>query len=482
MAMEHDANLNNSENAFSSPVDTVKDTFDEWLSNKQRDADSIIVSLEPVSQQTFADSITIWNDKIEQAFRNYLKSNDYVERTLGNYSRAITLTIRNYSDLAQKATGTSTTVLDAIHKYIALLNEDKGFVEANAKRHYLFSAALAALERFYSIGKETLDYENINAMSPPPPDGSTNLPNSLLDDIVDLEAGKKGLQAILETHFQGLHGYSNIRIIWSAAQYNLSLFLNDNAINSAEDLWRFMTRVFLGKLTMRNPHIWEKMPDYPLNSAGLIINLARQLDYTVFRKQIDDYFTRIKIEPPNNGVIIQSGYLLYYDDKRFILTEVVQLSDERVLTITNALDKLFECESVAYIVLRDISDDWFSSLPKIIGNLKWTPLLLQEVLRLKSAIGYRTIFSGLGGQALDTLGVAIVSRKSEINTFADVAHRYCYEHGQLGKKMPTEDFRIKLCNAGMLKGNELIWKLHKALTDRRFAFTDHNNTVQILEK
>jgi hypothetical protein len=335
-------------------------------------------------------------------------------------------------------------------------------------------------ERFYSAGIEIDKHEGDEQMTKPPE--AMSPPTSSIGSIVDLEEGKEGLREILEAHFQTLYGYSNISIVWNAALENLSLFLNDNAINTAEELWRFMYRVFFGEYVMSNPHIWKTQPNYPQSYIGVIINLARQFGGTVTREQIDEYFARIKQGSQMNANIIRSGHLVFYAPKHFILTEIINLSDERIAAITKALDRLFERERVSYIVLRDISDDWFSSLPALKGNLNWTALLLQEVLRLRSAIGYRTVLSGLDGQALDTLGVAIVPSKSEINSFADVAHRYCYENELLGKKMLTEDLRIILRDAGMLEGNELIYNLHKALRDYRFAFTDENRMVKILER
>ena len=173
---------------------------------------------------------------------------------------------------------------------------------------------------------------------------------------------------------------------------------------------------------------------------------------------------------------------MFYACRTFILTESIDLISERCAAITRALDGLFDREKVPYIVLRDITEEWFSSLPIIKGCISWTALLLQEVLRLHPNSGYRVIFSGLDGQALDTLGAAVVPAKSDITTFADVVHHYMFEKNMLSKRFLTEDLRLILREAGMLEGNELIYNLHKTLKDYRFAFTDENKTVKILER
>ena len=443
---------------------------------KSRGKHSVIVS------QTTSDTseISIWSGKVEQEFQKWLERENYAQKTADNYRRATAQVFRTYASLAQKAVDTSVIELEAVRKYITLLNEDSGFVEANVTRHNQFTAALAALERFYSTGIKTVDGEHGEQINKQPE--MTSVMSSSIANIVDLEEGKAGIREILEVHFQTLYGYSNISILWNAAQDALSLFLNDNAINTADELWSFIYRAFLGEYVMSNPHIWKTNPNYPQSYVGVIINLARQLGGTVTRDQIDEYFSRIKQGSPINATIIRQGLLMFYSSKHFILTEVVNLTNERCTAITKSLDRLFEREKVSYIVLRDVTAEWFSSLPGIYGGLNWTALLLQEVFRLRPSIGYRVVFSGLDGQSLDTLGAAIVSSKSDIISFADIVHRYCYEREILGKRMVTEDFRAILRDAGMLEGNELIYNLHKALRDYRFAFTDENRMVKILER
>lgn len=311
---------------------------------------------------------------------------------------------------------------------------------------------------------------------------NTNVYFSLHSNIVDFEEGKAGIREILEAHFQTLYGYSNIGILWNAAQNTLSLFLNDNAINSADELWRFTYSAFANEYVMNYPHIWKTQPNCPQSYVGVIINLAKQLGGIVSREQIDDYFARIKQRSPINATIIHKGQLMFYAPRCFILTELVGLTNERCAEIQKALNRLFECENVSYIVLRDITSEWFSSLPTIKSDLSWTALLLQETLRLRPDIGYRVVFSGLDGQALDTLGAAIVPYESDIGCFADLVHQYCKDREILGKRMATEELRTILRDAGMLEGNELMYNLHKVLKDYRFAFTDENRMVKILER
>lgn len=301
-------------------------------------------------------------------------------------------------------------------------------------------------------------------------------------DIVDFEIGKDCLRNILNTHFNILYDYSNINILWDAAQNEIPMFLNDNAINSADDLWRLVICAFRRELALSNPHIWRTAPPYPTNVRGIVINLARQHGGTVTRSQIDEYFLRIKIASPINRVLLSKNELLFFDKERLILTDVLNLNTERRERIANALKGLFEAEEAEYIILRDIQERWFLRLPELSNGIKWTSLLLQETLRVKPSIGYRPVEPSLNGQMLDTLRAAIVPNNSFLVTFADVTHRYCYEKYNLPHSIGSEDLRLELRNAGMIEGNELIHNMHKALNDHRFAFDNEKMHLKILER
>jgi hypothetical protein len=300
-------------------------------------------------------------------------------------------------------------------------------------------------------------------------------------DIIDFEEGRDGLRSILETHFQMLYGYSSNAILWDAALNELSMFLNDNAINTPKDLWDFICRVFSRDYVMTNWHVWQKAPDYPQNSRGLIINLARQFSGTVTRAQIDDYFTRIKVSSPTNAVALNQNDLVFCEVNRFIPTASLNLTDARCKSIATALSDLFACENAPYIVPRDIRQEWFTHLPEL-TCANWTALLLQEALRVQPNIGYRIILPNLKGQKYDTLGTAIVPSNSDITSFADVVHRYCYARWKLPHDIQSEDLRLELRTARMLDGNELIYNMHKALHDHRFAFDSEKQKIKILER
>ena len=412
------------------------------------------------------NNVQIWNDSIKQSFQSWMESKDYAPATIKNYCSIIHRLIQNCKSLEDAAISDSLTVPEAVNKFIELLNQNVGLNAVN-------NAALTVFAKFAK------SFEIMNLV-----EGSSvsSDADSYLNNIVDLDEGIMHLRRILDTHFLALYKYSNINILWSAAQNSMSMFLNDNAINSADGLWYFITRALKDDFVFNYPHIWEEPPDYPLNLKGLIINLACQYGGVVTREQIDDFFSQIKLKTLYNSQVLDDDQLLFYDKGKFILTEIVNPDADNCSLITEALNMLFSSEKTPYIILRDIKTEWFSTLPKLPNGLQWTPLLLQELLRIRPDIGYRVIMPKLKGQALDTVGAAIVPEESEIETFADVVHRFCSEEYKLPYKLSAEELRIKLREVGMLEGNELIYNMYKALKDYRFAFSDENRTVMILER
>ena len=427
-----------------------------------------------------SNDVVIWNRVIEQSFQKWMERGHYSQRTADNYRRAVAQIYRNYNELAQCAISDANTAVDAIKKWISILNDNDMFLAQNSTRHNQFTAALAALEQFQE--SDNTDYFDSSIIALEKLASSKILPSlSNLGDIIDFEEGKSGIRHILKTHFQNLYGYSNIDILWDAAQNEIPMFLNDNAINTAADLWQFVLRVFGHEYILSNPHIWQINPIYPQNVCGLVVNLARQFGGIVTREQINDYFARIQIVPPKNQALVSHDELLFYDNNRFIAAEIININTERIEAISAVLSSLFNNENTLFIVPRDIQSEWFTRLPKLSDSISWTPLLLQEVLRTWPNIGFRVIRPNVKGQAYDTLGAAIVPNNSEITKFADVVHSYCAAMYKLPNSMATEDLRIELRSAGMLEGNELIYNLHKALIDYRFAFNLENTTVRVLE-
>lgn len=382
-------------------------------------------------------------------------------------------------------------ILKTVHNFYidALFNEDREYYfKSGIKEPYLLYSLLRihasnalSFHKLQIKIKDNNDSDTTNVQNSKSLIWRQKLENGI-KDIIDFEVGKSGLLDILKIHFQLLSGYSNINILWNSAQNLLPMFLNDNAINTPDDLWIIVSDIFRNEFIFYSPHIWQAEPNHSKNARGLVVNIARENRGIATRNQIDEYFNRIMLKTPSNTALIsQDDILLLYDSGKYITREALNLNSERSAKITRALDNLFANENMQYIVLRDIKEEWFSVLPKLSSGLCWSPLLLQEVLRVHKDIGYRIVMQQIMNIDYDTLGSVIVPNKSYIMTFADVAHGYYQAKHELPLRLSADELRRELRNAGMFEGSELI-KIHKALNDHRFAFTDENKMVMILEK
>lgn len=94
------------------------------------------------------NDVTLWDEKIESEFEIWLKLNRYHENTSYNYAKTVSFVFKKYSHLENKVYGSTIEILDAIHRYIALLNEDQSFCNTNRLRHNHLSTALSAFEQF----------------------------------------------------------------------------------------------------------------------------------------------------------------------------------------------------------------------------------------------------------------------------------------------------------------------------------------------
>ena len=169
---------------------------------------------------------------------------------------------------------------------------------------------------------------------------------------------------------------------------------------------------------------------------------------------------------------------LIYDDNRYLLSEAIGIDEAWCIRMHDRIDDLFRKANVAYVIPRDISTAWLDTLPALPHNLSWTRLLLQQVLDKYPTIGFKSISADLN-QSHRTLAAAFVPADSPLQSFPDVVTLFMEERHNLPMRMPGENLRLELRDAGMLEANEMIYTLPKALDDYRFAWTDENKTVLV---
>ena len=308
-----------------------------------------------------------------------------------------------------------------------------------------------------------------------------------VDSFVDLDEAEEALGRILRTHFAQFGGYSNNQLLFGAASQELSMFLNDNDCENIDAVYAIARFLFEKKAVagapykFSTPHIFEKEPDYPMTLRGLMIHLARSNGGLLYASDAKDYLQKTMLTYGGIGQLLQLGSsntFLIYDSDRYLLSESLGIDDAWCLRMHDRLDDLFRKANVAYVIPRDINAAWLTTLPSLPHGLDWTLLLLQEVLDKYPAIGFKSISPDLN-QTHDTLAAAFVPVDSPLQTFPDVVTLFMEEHHDLPMRMPGEDLRLELRDAGMLENGEMIYALPKALNDYRFAWSNENKTVYV---
>lgn len=307
------------------------------------------------------------------------------------------------------------------------------------------------------------------------------------DSFVDLDEAEETLGQILKTHFAQFGGYSNNQLLFGAASQELSMFLNDNDCENIDAVYAVARFLFEKKAVagapykFSMPHIFEKKPDYPMTLRGLMIHLARSNGGLLYVSDAKDYLQKTMLTYGGIGQLLQLGSsntFLIYDSDRYLLSESLGIDDAWCMRMHDRLDDLFRKANVAYVIPRDINVAWLTTLPTLPHGLDWTLLLLQEVLDKYPAIGFKSISPDLN-QSHDTLAAAFVPVDSPLQTFPDVVTLFMEEHHDLPIRMPGEDLRLELRDAGMLENSEMIYSLPKALNDYRFAWSNENKTVYV---
>lgn len=308
-----------------------------------------------------------------------------------------------------------------------------------------------------------------------------------VDSFVDLDEAEEALGRILRTHFAQFGGYSNNQLLFGAASQELSMFLNDNDCENIDAVYAIARFLFEKKAVagapykFSMPHIFEKEPDYPMTLRGLMIHLARSKGGLLYVSDAKDYLQKTMLTYGGIGQLLQLGSsntFLIYDSDRYLLSESLGIDDAWYMRMHDRLDDLFRKANVAYVIPRDINVAWLTTLPKLPHGLDWTLLLLQEVLNKYPAIGFKSVSPDLN-QSHDTLAAAFVPLDSPLQTFPDVVTLFMEEHHDLPMRMPGEDLRLELRDAGMLENSEMIYSLPKALNDYRFAWSNENKTVYV---
>ena len=308
------------------------------------------------------------------------------------------------------------------------------------------------------------------------------------DAFMDWEENADILESILDKLMAKNNGYVSYEQLYDYARMDMQMFINDHDMDTPRKIFDLAEHLFdkegyhgkrysfIGKT-----HISRK-GEAVTSKLDIIKKFARDNGGIFTLHELEDYLTTIGVKNDNlrqQMKLYEQPIFLYIEEGTFITAESMGLNATYLEKIHIALKRLFS-DGGDHIVMRDIQTSWFNLLPALPQGKEWTPLLLQSVLRFYSTeCGAHTIY-GLEGQAGDTLHAMVVSNRSEIQSFGDAVIAMLLENGISQRKFEAEELRHKLVDRGMIAGNELIWKMPKALpNDGRFAWDNDGQHVTI---
>ncbi|GHU17095.1 hypothetical protein FACS1894163_07580 [Spirochaetia bacterium] len=219
--------------------------------------------------------------------------------------------------------------------------------------------------------------------------------------LIDIDEAAAKLLAILQNQFRQFHGYSNSHILFDASCINLPMFMNDNGIDTEQDVYMLAKHLFFKEKCngfhyyfTQDLHIWEKQTDFSLNNKGVLINFAKAMGGIITREETEKYLENLKLS--KNVIInkihdISDSTFYFYTEATYVLSECLLVNEAFISKMKASLDRLFTDRD--YIIPDDIDEDWFDTLPKLSLGLSWNLLLLQEIIRYNEDIGYKPLFS-----------------------------------------------------------------------------------------
>ena len=480
----------------------------------------------------------LWNTEIKQKFLLWMESNNFSTRTAKNYCRALDHVMHQFDALLRNSVAATSSVAEALTAFSELLKSNDEFLLSNSAAHYQFSAALSEFTRFVVsdspivmtsnepvpscnpradadfveleeylkradlAGKNLEEIANYGSIFNKKVNSARKylsgkswavaMPGNCYvhrDCIIDLDEAAQSMLKILNIQFAMFNGYSSHSVFYDAVKIELPMFLNDNDLNDSQKIYHIARHLFSIEeydgnafIFGNNTHIWKTEPEYSKNNIGVLMSFIKSCGGKATKNECATYMDKIKMSASLNvngylQISINKDVLQYCADE-YILLDVINLNDSFLAQIRENLALVFKKHP--YFIFRTLSQTWYDRLPTLPQGLKWEYLLLQEIIE-KYLPEYRTI-QALSGQDLDTIKAGVVHKDSLINTFADLVYAYIITENtiKLPKTFAAEELREKLCRFGMIEGGELIFNMHKALDDRRFAWKNNNGTVIIL--
>lgn len=309
------------------------------------------------------------------------------------------------------------------------------------------------------------------------------------DNISDFDEMADILLDVLLKQFAANGDYTSAQQLYNDAHLRLDdFFFYNNAFESRPEVYDLAVHLFTQEkykgysfLFSNGMHIWKTEPDYPKDFHGLLIKFGRDHQNVFTREQALDFFESIGSATPAqsfSNILFTTGSksFLQYDENCFVLKEALRINNNFLSALSAQIENLLEGES--YIAIGEIDDYFYTTLPAVPANIRWSPLLLEDMLRIFD-IGYTTIEAGEDNDK-KTIPAAILKKKSQFKTFSDLVWNEVSKAYSLPKEFTASEFREFLLDKGFIHGSEKMWNVHKTVAgDLRFYWTEKNGKVTI---
>lgn len=422
---------------------------------------------------------------------------------------------------------------------VSCLMDDEGFRQMNQDQHNRFSAAFQKLEKYFRyVCPNEIDEADTSAISTieksksEPRTEVTNELSALLkanregitkedilahfsnystqqvnraliachavkvlkkyyhkDNISEYDEMADILLDVLTKQFAANGNYTSAQQLYNNAHFRLDdFFFYNNAFESRPEVFDLAVHLFTQEnykgnsfLFLNGMHIWKEEPNYPKDFHGLLIKYGREHQNVFTREQALAFLESIGSVTPDqsfSNVLFNSGSesFLQYAEDCFILKEALHVNVNFLSSLRIQIENLLEGED--YIAFGEIADFFYTTLPAVPTNIQWSPLLLEDMLRLFD-IGYITVDAGNDNDK-KIIPAAILKKNSPFRTFSDLVWNEVSKAYSLPKELSASEFREFLFDKGFVHGSEKMWNVHKTVAgDLRFYWTELNSKVTI---
>lgn len=306
--------------------------------------------------------------------------------------------------------------------------------------------------------------------------------------FVDFDEGAEELEQIIDKLMEKYDGYISCGQLYDYTRSKMNMFLNDNDIDDERSVYNLAQYLFEkakyhNKQYKFSGNMHISLLEVPIsNMLDLIDRFSDEHGGVFYINELTEYMRNVGMSVGNlrhQMQLLSKPRYFYFNEGEIVSARILNITDEWKSGAASLLELLF-ADIGDHVILRNIPKCWFDRLPFLPETCGWTPLLLQGILRFYGdELGARTI-PAMEGQSIDTLHSMLVKTDSPIVNFADAVIAYFIDEEIEQRQFEAESLRVELVRSGMIKGNELIYNMPKALkNDSRFAWDAMRKNVTI---